>query len=119
MVRHSRDQVRRTGELDAERCERLLHTVDLIHFEIEHGRACARAWLGHTQHQPDAAGVEERQAGWRLKQEPNAQAIAIELDRAIKALHADSDLTDGREAGEAASNHGASRWKEHIRNLPA
>jgi hypothetical protein len=43
----------------------------------------------------NAAGVKERKARRRLKEESQAEHVTVESNRAVEVLHRDRDLTDG------------------------
>lgn len=87
-------------ELDASRFEDFIDALDVVDLVIND-----RGWMielrpvGHTQHQTDAATIEEGHAGRRLEQEFHSQHVAIESNRPIQVMHVHEDLPYLRQAG--------------------
>src|SRR5688500_15669065 len=102
------DRVGRLAKADPAVGEGAVGFENVLYVEIEDGRRVVEFRVFRpAQHQPHAAGLEERQAR-RLEQKGEAQGVAVEGGGPGKILDDDGDLADVAEDG---AGHGDSREK--------
>src|SRR5687767_700582 len=93
------DRVGRLAKADPAASEGAMGFEDVLHVEIEDGGGVVELRVFRpAQHQPYAAGLEERQAR-RLEQKGEAQGVAVESGGPGKILDDDGDLADVAEDG--------------------
>src|SRR5204862_3984767 len=92
-LRQPRDEVRRLGELDPARAERLVRLLDIRDLEVEdRARWLHLPVLGLADQQSDAGAIEERHLGRRVEQVAEPEGIAIEALGALDVLGGERDL---------------------------
>src|SRR5205807_4227776 len=90
VVRHRSDQVRLHDEFDAARLEYFIDLLDVVNLVIDdRGGMIQVGTIGDSQHDTNAATVEERHVWRRLKQKRHAERVAIKSNRAIKVFDVD------------------------------
>jgi hypothetical protein len=89
-----RDQVRLAAKLNAAAGQRLERRINVANFEIDDGTGMViLGLLWYGQHETDAIAIEERHVV-NLKDELEIEQVSVKLNRRLKVMDGNRNLSD-------------------------